>query len=192
MSYTTADRVRRFMDISSDDTSRNHIIEDKIEEVQTIIDQLALTTFEAGSDATRYFDTYADVDEDGLLMLDEWLLSLTSVVNGDGEDITTDTFLKPTNLSPKYAIGLKSEVWTLDDDGYSEDAIAVTGTWGWSSSAPHDIRQAATELAAFLVQSARNPGQDAIQFAEGGQIIVPRSWPPRVWSTCRSYHRHAV
>lgn len=181
------------MDIPWDDVSVDDIIDDKIEEAQGIIDTLTQTTFEAVS-GTKYFDTYADVDEDGLLIVTnyDWLLSLTTLLNGDGEDITSDTFLRPSNKPPYFGIGLKSETWATDSDGYPQDAIAVTGYWGWSTSAPYDIRQATTELAAFLVQTRRNPTQQAIQFAEGGQIIVPRAWPQRVWATCLSYLKRAT
>lgn len=191
MSYTTADRVRRFMDIDADEATRNYLIDDKVEEVQTIIDTLTKTTFEGTSD-THYFHTYNDVDEDGILILDDWLYSLTTLLNGDSEDITGDVFLLPANKTPRYGIGLKSETWTTDDDGYPEDAIAVTGVWGWSETAPYDIRQAATELAAFLVQSSRNPAQESVSFQEGGVIVLPKAFPPRVWHICESYRKKLV
>lgn len=64
------------------------------------------------------------------LRLDEDLLAVINVVNGDGVDIT-DYVLEPANVWPKTRIRLvNGETWQTPSNGQVEQVIAVTGIWG--------------------------------------------------------------
>ncbi|MBZ0310601.1 MAG: phage gp6-like head-tail connector protein, partial [Anaerolineae bacterium] len=107
--------------------------------------------FFVGEAQTRYFDAIADIDGQ-ILLLDEDLLSVTELTNGDGDVIaSSDYVLLPSNHSPHYAIRLKasgSESWTYVDD--PENAIVVNGTWGFSNGTPDDVEQACIRLVVFM------------------------------------------
>ena len=68
------------------------------------------------------------------LRLDEDLLELSELLNGDGEEIeSTQYVLEPANQSPKNRIRLRGTAavyWVGGDDG-NEQAIRVTGLWGY-------------------------------------------------------------
>jgi hypothetical protein len=71
----------------------------------------------------------------GKLMLDDDLLALVSVTNGNGEDLpTTALITEPPNIYPKHILRIKrgSEYrWQMGDNGEREQVIAVTGWWGY-------------------------------------------------------------
>jgi hypothetical protein len=70
----------------------------------------------------------------GRLQLDDDLLALSSVVNGDGTEIpTTEILLEPANLYPKAVLKIKngSAYRWLPADENREQCIAVSGWWGY-------------------------------------------------------------
>jgi hypothetical protein len=71
----------------------------------------------------------------GRLRLDDDLLALESVTNGDGTAITlTNLVLEAPNLYPKSALRFKSGsglYWLPGTDGTREQVINVTGWWGY-------------------------------------------------------------
>lgn len=82
---------------------------------------------------TRYFDVPEPVDDE--LMLDDDLLAIVSLTNGDGTAISsTDYRLLPANRYPKYSIKLKSSsnlYWEWDSEGNDQAIIAVNACWGY-------------------------------------------------------------
>jgi hypothetical protein len=71
----------------------------------------------------------------GRLLLDDDLLALISVTNGDGNALpTTELVLEPANLYPKHILRTKrgsSYSWLMGTNGEREQVIAVTGWWGY-------------------------------------------------------------
>lgn len=70
----------------------------------------------------------------GRLELDDDLLALSSVTNGDGTAIpTTEILLEPANFYPKAVLKIKngSAYRWLPDDENREQCIVVTGLWGY-------------------------------------------------------------
>lgn len=131
--YATLVDYKGIQDINSVDASDDTVIEQLLESASRIIDEETIRTFYPRVE-TRYVSVPpggAFADE---LWLDDDLLEVISVTNGDGVAVTsTDYNLKPRNSYPKYCIDLKdsaSVYWTVDSDGNSEDVIAVNAFWG--------------------------------------------------------------
>lgn len=73
---------------------------------------------------------------DGLLLfLDDDLLELTTLTNGDGVVLTNaDYILMDPNQTPYWGVKIKdtsSEFWQLDANGSAEQIIQVNGVWGF-------------------------------------------------------------
>jgi hypothetical protein len=102
---------------------------------------------------TRYFDVpgYDSLDS-RLLELDDDLLEVISVVNGDGVTIpSTEYSLRPKNRSPYNGIRLidnSTYYWASDGAGDTHDVIAVTGIWGY-----HDRYTQAWETGSTLAEA---------------------------------------
>ena len=80
--------------------------------------------------ASRVYQSYISV-----LNLDDDLLELTTLTNGDGTVITsTDYKLYPLNTTPKEKITLLSThyVWLPATNGVPNGAISVSGAWGFN------------------------------------------------------------
>lgn len=95
------------------------------------IDSFTGRSFQAAADTSRGFDSSWDVFS-GMLWLDEDLSYITSVINGDTENITASIFHNPRNATPYYSLGIKtssSDYWTYTTD--TQDAITVTGRWAY-------------------------------------------------------------
>jgi hypothetical protein len=85
---------------------------------------------------TLYYDVpMADDLDPRLLKLDDDLLEVITLVNGDGVTIaSTEYNLRPKNTSPASGIRLKDNstyIWASDGAGDIHDVIAVTGIWGF-------------------------------------------------------------
>jgi len=70
----------------------------------------------------------------GLLRLDDDMLEIEQVINGDGQTISSsDYLLEPANLYPKNGVRLiNSERWLTGDGGRREQVIQITGLWGYA------------------------------------------------------------
>ena len=83
-----------------------------------------------------------------VLRLDEDLLEIVSLENGDGF-VITDYVLEPANISPKTRIKLiNGETWATADSGRTEQVISVTGIWG-----SHDRYSSAWLTSGYTVQN---------------------------------------
>ena len=95
------------------------------------IDSVTQRRFQAAADSTRYFDPTVDIML-GEVWMDDDLSYITSVINGDSANVTTDIYTNPRNVTPYYSIGLKTSstaYWTYTTD--YQNAIAVTGRWAY-------------------------------------------------------------
>jgi hypothetical protein len=99
--YTTWAAVKTYLDITgTGDDALGALL---VNRVTDAIDRYCRRRFRAVT-ATRSFD----VPEGDTLFLDDDLLSITTLTNGDGNVITSASYvLLPKNKSPKYAIRLK-------------------------------------------------------------------------------------
>ena len=174
--YTTWAAVKTYLDISGtgDDTLGATLVT----RASAMIDRYCRRVFTAAS-ATRLFD----VPHGATLFLDEDLVSVTTLTNGDGTVIaSTDYVLKPNNITPKFAIKLRetaSTGWRGSSTTGEYQAISVLGSWGYSASPPDDVVQAAVRLTAWIYRQRDAPfGQTARP--EIGVIETPLSMPPDV------------
>lgn len=98
--------------------------------------------------ASRYLDEHTgrqfyptvetrlyDIPVDQELLLDQDLLSVTTLTNGDATVLTTtDYILEPANSTPKFGIKLKdisAYAWETNSSDSAEQVISVAGVWGY-------------------------------------------------------------
>jgi len=96
--------------------------------------------------------------------------------------------LRPSSGPPYRQIVLKASsglIWTYVDD--PEDAISITGSWGYSASAPPDIVQATLRLAAYMYRQKDAQVYDVSAEPSAGVITVPQGIPRDVRLTLDSY-----
>jgi hypothetical protein len=165
MAYTDATAVKTYLGVSGsgDDT----LIGTLITAAQAAIDQYYLRTFEASTNTTRYFDAVRDVSG-RRLTLDRDLCSINSITNGDGTTVTSAQYVTyPRNDTPYYAIQILASSgvnWQWEDD--PEGAIAISGKWAYSTTAPDAVVYLCKWLAAFMYRAKDNVPQT------GGGVAV--------------------
>lgn len=139
--YTTREAFKASTEIESTYTTKDARIDDCIEGASREVD--GLCSFPSGgffpSIATEYFDwPYKDMAAVNELPLDLYLLTLTALTADNGAKVIApaNVFLEPRRLGPPYtkiAIS-KSAGDFFSNFGTEQQAIAVTGTWGYSSA----------------------------------------------------------
>ena len=84
---------------------------------------------------TRYYSVPNNSGDDRRLWLDDDLLEIIAITNGDSSSVAASSYnLEPRNYSPRFAIRLKdssSVGWEADGDGNLEYVIAVNAIWGY-------------------------------------------------------------
>lgn len=114
------------------DATDDGVIEDILEAASRYIDKQAVRTFYPRVE-TRYYNVPCPSDR--LLMLDDDLLAVTTLTNGDTTVLTTtDYYLAPLNAYPKFGVVLKESsdyVWETDSNSNSEGVISLLGFWGF-------------------------------------------------------------
>ena len=172
--YSTLQEFKDYANITSTDATDDAVLEDFVETASRFIDTETLRTFYARTE-TRSFD----VPSGRQLTVDDDLISITTLTNGDADVITSaDYILLPANETPKFAIELKqssTKIWALDSDGNSEQVITVAGSWGWASSVPDQIKTACLEIAKSAEgrRVGKNMGGVA-RVTAAGVVITPR------------------
>jgi len=130
--YCSLTALKTYLDVtvSTDDA----LMQSMLDASASRIDARCGRVFSAAADSTRYFDVSRDILRDEL-WLDGDLSHITSVVNGDGANITSGIYANPRNVTPYYSLGIKtssSAFWTYAND--VQNAISVTGRWAYMSS----------------------------------------------------------
>jgi hypothetical protein len=199
VAYITTSDLKNYMKISgsSDDTQLALFAA----RAQDVIESYTHRVFEwAGAGTVKKFTPVSYLD--GGDLYDMYTLSLglhefyelTSITNGDGVAISTsDVVLLPQNITPKYAIRIKSSAnvtWTYSTT--IEESVSVTAKWAYSASASTDIVQAALRIGAYLYrQRDGTPDSDRpIVSADGVVLSAPRI-PSDVLELLRPYRRRS-
>lgn len=188
MAYLSASDLKAYLGISGsgDDTLLGLLVA----RAQVAVDRYCNRTFEASANTTRYFDAIGPHVAGPVLYLDRDLCAINTVTNGDGATVSSDAYVtQPRNDAPYYALRLKANsgvVWTYTDDW--ENAIEISGKWAYSTTAPADIVQAATRLAAFYYRQKDAPLQD-VTAIEAGVVIRPLAMPDDVRGLLNPYRR---
>jgi hypothetical protein len=192
MAYCTAAEVKAY--IGTVKTTDDTLIAALIVRAESMINGYCKRTFTQREDETRVFDAVKDV-AGRILFLDDDLLSIDSITNGDGAELTASQYtLLPNNRSPKYAIKLKasaSTTWTYTND--PEAAISVVGTWGYvaSDTPPADINHAAVRLTAWYYHQKSAPFETT-GMPELGIVTVPSAIPEDIKGILDMYTRQTI
>lgn len=185
MSYADLDDLKTYLKISG--TSDDLILDDALHAAQEAIEAYCNRRFEAVT-ATRYY-TAADV-HGGRLWLDDDLLTVTTLLNGDGNTLTSSYYrLHPRNSGPYHAIGLlNTAYWYFDQDG----EIAVTGTWGYTETPDYLIKEATLWLASYFYHLKDSQVFDVTATPELGQITIPKGMPQQLVVHLASLRRRSA
>lgn len=209
--YATLAEFKSFARITSTDATDDVVIEYIVESSSRFIDGATGRTFYSRAAETRYFDVPAsdyylsngsfrgDPSWSRLntLYLDDDLLSIDTggLINGDGTVITASNYiLLPNNLSPKYGIRLKynaSSLWTFSSAGEYLQVISVKGAWGFSSTAPTDIKLACLMIAndAYKTRFVDMGQAGTARITAAGVVITPDAIPRKAAQILDGYRR---
>jgi hypothetical protein len=186
--YTSWSTVKSYLAISgvTDDTLGATLVT----RASAIIDRFCRRQFAAAT-ATRTFDVPAGET----LWLDEDLLSVTALTNGDGVAVASSQYvLLPANATPKFAIRLRrtaSVDWVGSSATGDEQAISVQGSWGYSTTPPDDVVQAAIRLTAWLYKQRDAPFGTTAR-PDVGIVEVPAALPEDVKALLLRYQKARV
>jgi hypothetical protein len=115
---------------STTDATDDAVIESLLEQASRYIDDETGRVFYPFVQG-RYFD----VPNDRELMIDEDLLEVVTLTNGDSITMpSTEFYLVPRNIYPAYAVkitDISSYTWTSNAVGSLENAISILGVWGY-------------------------------------------------------------
>jgi len=188
--YATLSDWKNHQDATSVDYADDSVVEVLIEAASRLIDNETRRTFYARTATNKY-----DVPDGNVLYIeDDDLLTITKLMNGDGTTLTTnDYILKPNNSSPKWAVQLKSSStvsWETDSSGNSEQAISIEGTWGWSATAPADIKEACLQIATnyYKRRFGENAGTDSTITVDG-IVVTAKDIPASAKAVIANYTR---
>ncbi len=181
--YTTLDYVKASLEPRTIATNATDdaFIERLVESVSRYIDRMTGRTFYPRAEA-RYYDTPMDAT----LLLDDDLLAVTSITNGDGTTLeSTDYILLPPNRYPKYAIKLRDtslNSWEPTSASSYEQAVVVSGSWGGCSGSaggvPEDIRLATEQVTICAYKRRMGDNMTSESFATAaGVAITPEDVP---------------
>lgn len=187
MAYCSVADIKSYLGIenSGDDS----LIQTLRDAAESAIDAYVGHTFEVKTDTTRYYDVYGPHVHGRRLYFDRPLASLTTLTDGSGPFAATDYVMLPRNDAPFYGVELKlttSRMWTYVNDW--ENAISVTGRWGYSVTAPDDIRQATRRLASFYYRQKDASLQD-VTAIEAGVVVQPIAIPADVRALLAPYRK---
>lgn len=156
MEYATLYQVRQYLSMPNETVKDNSLLESLVKSTCAAIDKYSRRFFDVKRE-TRLFDYPAKpLDIFGVynvpptsvysigtairtrrisLKVDEHLLSVLTLTNGDGTVIAPDDFLLyPANYYPKNKIKLKNSsdvAWNYPSSGDTDQVIDVDGLWGY-------------------------------------------------------------
>ncbi len=191
--YITLAEFKSYAKIVSVDGIDDAVISALISGASLYIDKFTGRRFSSNTE-THLFDVPTGRDRN-ILFLDDDLLSITTLTNGDSTVITSGYYnLLPLNKSPKYAIRLKdssSYAWEPTSSGDYVGAISVAGAWGYAATAPADIKTACYEIsmAAYKRRSTIGSNQAPSVMTPAGLIIQPEDVSKQVVQILRGYIR---
>ena len=187
--YATLAEVKAYLTITSTNATDDSAIEDMVEMASRLIDAETHRTFYARTE-THYFDCPSSRS----LYMDDDLLTITTLTNGDGVEIPdTEYNTFPLNKSPKSEIRLKQSstyYWNTDGDSNTEGVIPVAGTWGYSATAPDNIKHACISIVISAYHRRYGEGIEGVAtITAAGVVITPRDIPADAWAIIRSYRK---
>lgn len=114
---------------ASTDATDDVVIDNLLEQASRYIDDETGRVFYPFIQARLF-----DVPDSRELFVDEDLLEVISIDNGGDSLASTEYYLVPNNYSPAYAIRIREKsiyYWQANDDAENENAIGITGIYGY-------------------------------------------------------------
>ena len=187
--YAALAEIKAYLTITSTNATDDGAIEDMVEMASRLIDAETHRTFYARTE-THYFDYTSSRS----LYMDDDLLTITALTNGNDAVITSaDYNLFPLNKSPKSEIRIKQSstyYWDSDGDSNTEGVISVAGTWGYSATAPDNIKHACISIVISAYHRRYGEGVEGVAtITAAGVVITPRDIPADAWAIIRSYRK---
>lgn len=199
MAYITTAELKSYMKITgSADDAQLALFANR---AQHVVDSYTHRVFEwIGAGTAKLFTPTSYLDGGDLydvvtlgMGLSEFF-ELTSITNGDGNAIATaDVVLLPGNVTPKYAIRIKSSInvrWTFSTS--IEESVTVTAKWAYSAAPPADIIQATLRIGAYLYrQRDGSPDSDRPIVSTDGVVLSAPRIPSDVTELLKPYRRRS-
>lgn len=179
--YCSVDDVVAF---TGDDDARRNALATIVEAVSRGIDRECRRTFYTVQ-ATRLYDW----PDRGYLRLRDDLLSVLSITTNSGQSLdSTDISLRPLGGPPYFEIVPVSGV-SFEYDGTPFGAISVTGSWGYQTTVPADIKLAAIIWAAYTYAKADVPALQKVSSGDINFIMTPdEDKPPApAWARMKKF-----
>jgi hypothetical protein len=153
MTYCTLADVREYLGISDDHTSDDALISQCILAAKQAVDRYTNRVFDASANSTLMYDGNSDLIRGRTLMLGRYTLASepTEVLIAE-TDVTS--YVSVANDAPFDMLYIQSsspKTWSsYDEDPWA--SISITGKWGYSTTPPDDVVQAAIIWSAWLYQ----------------------------------------
>jgi len=179
MAYVTTTALKTYLGITT--SGDDSLLSTLITAAQSVVEGPYPGTdrkWEARTE-TRYYDYQSGTRLD----LDDDLISVTTLTNGDGETLTEDTdfYLRPYGGPPYRWIEIKSDGGeSFQWSGTPQKALSLLGSWGYTTTAPQRIVQATKRLAAYYYHQKDAGVYDVTATPELGIITVPKGIPEDV------------
>lgn len=172
--YSTLDSLRATRQFDGDDNDDNALLKTFIHAASNWFSNQNGRSFVPYTD-TRGFDAlYNPLLYARTLDLDEDLLAVTSITNGDDTTVvSSDYVLQPSNFSPKFRIQLKMSSglnWTWGTDW--ENSISVTGIWGYHEGYSRAWKSETTVTASVSASGTLVPVASVSNLEVLGYILV--------------------
>jgi hypothetical protein len=153
---------------TTDDATMSAILDQAAREVET---RCGNRTFYPRYEK-RYYDVPVYQNSPRILFLDDDLLEVVTITNGDKNVVTSDLYnLKPKNYSPHYAIQLIGPIsvfWIFDvTNGNIEKVISVEGWWGFHNR----YEQRAWTLAGTIATAITTTTATSITMTAGHTLV---------------------
>lgn len=173
MSYTNKANIQNLLLITISDSFDSQISE-WISAAEAWINTYCGREFEQESSTYKLYDGSGTKE----LLIDD-LLTFTKVetLDLDGDvDETVDSssmyWLYPANKSPKYKIRLNPANSPVSVFPKGHQNIKVTGTFGYSSSVPSDVKLATTKLVGAMIRESQTDVTAQIESEKLGEYSV--------------------
>jgi len=179
MAYTTTALVKASLGIPLAATAEDTAIQAAIDAAAALIDNYTGRTFETVTEARTYLPRTASiVDVDDIATVSGLVIKTDEDQDGTFETtltVTTD-YVIVKNAAPFRQITNVNRGWPLSL--YGRPTIEVTATWGYGTSVPDNIKQAALLMATRLFQRKASPlGFQAGAISEFGPVRISRTDP---------------
>ena len=180
MDYTTVQALRKFGNVmaAKDDV----LLVSVIAAASRAIERHCGRRFGADAASDHTFtarwvgSTYTTPFDGNILFLDDDLAQAADTITG-----TPTVSYIPANDPPYYQI--------LNEDGYWESPITVTGYWAYSVSPPPDIELACLRLSKWMYELRETTRGDAAIVTDMGAVLIPAGLPADVITLLAPYRK---